>query len=87
MNILLFGFILACGEKAEAPNPGALPESGDIIATVNGTNIHQNTVDVEGSLIDHDETFYVIGKGMFHDVFSVGVFFVGFSISALIHKQ
>ena len=45
MNILLLGFILACGEKAKEATPGALPESGAVIATVNGTNIHQNTVD------------------------------------------
>ena len=39
-----------CGEQAfqsssSAHVPGQLPEKGEVVATVNGVNIHQNTVD------------------------------------------
>ena len=51
MSLFSFAFIMfqACGEQASSSTsvhiPGELPKTGDVIATVNGVNIHQNTVD------------------------------------------
>jgi peptidyl-prolyl cis-trans isomerase C len=51
MSLLSFTFILfqACGEESQSPSsahvPGQLPPKGEVIATVNDTNIHQSTVD------------------------------------------
>ena len=51
MSLFSFAFIMfqACGEQSSSSTsahiPGKLPQEGDVIATVNGVNIHQNTVD------------------------------------------
>ena len=52
MSLLSITFMLfsACGEQATSNassdhTPGQLPSQGEVIATVNGVNIHQNTVD------------------------------------------
>jgi peptidyl-prolyl cis-trans isomerase C len=46
---LAFIFLQACGDESKSTSsvhtPGQLPSTGDVIATVNGKNIHQNTVD------------------------------------------
>ena len=52
MSLFSLAFIMfqACGEQASQSSssahvPGQLPEKGEVVATVNGVNIHQNTVD------------------------------------------
>ena len=46
---IAFLFFQACGEESKSTSsahvPGQLPPTGEVIATVNGKNIHQNTVD------------------------------------------
>ena len=51
MSLFSLAFIMfqACGEQASQSSssahvPGKLPEKGEVVATVNGVNIHQNTV-------------------------------------------
>ena len=51
MSFFSIAFLLfqACGEETKSTSsayiPGQLPPTGEVIATVNGKNIHQNTVD------------------------------------------
>ena len=44
MHTLILGLLFACGEQADkgaAAVPGALPQSGAVIATVNNATIHK----------------------------------------------
>ena len=43
--ILLFLTLSACNPTAKAPVPGTLPSTGPVIATVNGENITEGTID------------------------------------------